>query len=363
MRGKLRLLAALALICAPLRGAAQLAGEQAQSDEEPSRRGRSGEGRGASSAPESVTEPPGTVTEDSKLRRARKHFKRGVLLYGEDDYDGALAEFTRANELVPNYRILYNLGQIQLDRHDYVGALRLFGEYLERGGREIPAPRRQATERECASLAERIATVHVESNVDGAELVINGTSRGVVPRSRFIQLNPGLSRFRLRKRGYEPVTRQLTVAGGDALALEFWLDAIDDAVAFEPGRATTVGPQKQAPSRTGLWLSVAIAPVLAGATVTFAVLTLNAHRDLDDELRQSPRDRQSIENARSRLRTFAAFSGGLGVATALEAVALIYFIVSDPQGVGSGSSQDSAAAPSETHLVLAGSGLSLMGGF
>ena len=48
---------------------------------------------------------------DDPVRRAQGHFQRGVELYGERNYDGALAEFSRAHELSPNYRVLYNLAQ------------------------------------------------------------------------------------------------------------------------------------------------------------------------------------------------------------------------------------------------------------
>ena len=48
-----------------------------------------------------------------------------------------LAEFMRAYELLPNYRVLYNIGQVQLERHDYVAALHAFDDYLEQGARDV----------------------------------------------------------------------------------------------------------------------------------------------------------------------------------------------------------------------------------
>jgi tetratricopeptide (TPR) repeat protein len=47
---------------------------------------------------------------------ARMRFTRGVKLYHEGSYDAALAEFTKAYRLAPNYRVLYNLAQVQAER-------------------------------------------------------------------------------------------------------------------------------------------------------------------------------------------------------------------------------------------------------
>src|SRR5687767_10373630 len=72
-----------------------------------------------SPAPEAsrVSTTSSTPKGDTRIRRAQSHFRRGVDLYEERNYDGALAEFSRAHELVPNYRVLYNLAQTQVERH------------------------------------------------------------------------------------------------------------------------------------------------------------------------------------------------------------------------------------------------------
>src|SRR5690348_12705741 len=69
-------------------------------------------------------QPAAAATEpgapDRSVRAARSHFQRGVVLYRSGAYDAALAEFSRAYDAAPNYRILYNLAQIQAQKHDYV---------------------------------------------------------------------------------------------------------------------------------------------------------------------------------------------------------------------------------------------------
>ncbi len=361
MKRQIHLALALAFVLAPRPAAAQAGPEvspgEASSVETGAEPG--GSVTGGSVTGGSVTER--AVRDDATVRSAQSHFRRGVQLYQESNYDGALAEFTRAYELVPNYRILYNLGQTHAERHDYVAAVKLFDDYLEQGGSDVPGPRRQATERERASLVERIATLQIESNIDGAELFVDGQSQGVGSRSRAIALNPGLSELRLQKRGYEPVTRRLNLAGGDSLSVELSLEPAAALEAPAGGALARSSAQAVAPSRTGLWVSGITAGLLTGATVTFAVLATNANRELDAELRQLQTDPRSTDETRSRVRTYAALTDGFGVASALAVGSVIYFLLSP--GERPASSSDRAALAPRAELVLSGSGVAIVGGF
>jgi len=268
-----------------------------------------------------------TLDASARVQRAQSHFQRGVELYEERDYDGALAEFSRAHELVPNYRVLYNLAQTQVERHDYVDAIRLFSEYLEQGGQEIPAARREATELERESLLARVASVQIESNVDGAELWVGGRSRGVVPREHALRLNAGIAVLRLEKPGHAPVSRQLSIVGGDSVRLRVRLEP------SAPGDAGAAAAQREpraagGGARTALWLSAGASTLLAGATTTFAVLATRANAELDRELRRYHGDTARLDDTRARVRTHAALADGFGVATLVGLGATLYFALS-----------------------------------
>jgi hypothetical protein len=301
--------------------------------------------------------PRGEVGDD-KVRRAQSHFQRGVQLYEEENYEGALAEFSRAHELVPNYRILYNLAQTQVERHDYVEAVRLFGEYLEQGGADIAPARRQATARERDGLLERIATVQVEINVGGAELWVDGRSRGVVPSSTSLRLNSGHTELRLQKSGYAPATRELTLAGGDSLVVDMKLERT--ALPTPAPVSGVAEPARTGGSNTALWVSAAATTLFAGATVTFAILTANENRDLDRELDQFQPDSTKLDDTRSRVRTLAALTDGFGVATVLGFGSTLYFILSNSGKSESVRSNPAEAAPStNVRVLVGGSGLAL----
>jgi tetratricopeptide (TPR) repeat protein len=325
-----------------------LAGAQTPSAAEPALRSEP-----ALRPPPRAAEGPDTNTP---VRRAQNHFQRGVALYEEQDYDGALAEFARAHELVPNYRVLYNMAQTQVERHDYVDAVRLFAEYLDQGGSEIPPARRQAAERERTSLLERIATVQIESNVGGAELWVDGRSRGAVPSSHALQLNSGMAELRLEKPGYEAMSRELTLVGGDSVVVEMNLEPTSPP-ARRPRSVDTERvdrPDHDRGSNSGLWLSVGTTALLAGAATTFAVLAARSDSELDRELRQYQEDTGSLDDARSRVRTYAALADTFGAASVVGLGAVLYFAL---------SGSDEEAAPADraggVHVWIAGSGLGL----
>src|SRR5262245_22835524 len=88
----------------------------------------------ASPTPQAGPPPPEMAPQ---TERAQRHFRMGVTLYEERDFDGARSEFLRAHDLAPSYRILFNLGQVSQELHDWAGALRYYGGYLQAGGPNV----------------------------------------------------------------------------------------------------------------------------------------------------------------------------------------------------------------------------------
>src|SRR6478609_3372438 len=88
------------------------------------------------------TKPP----NKEAIEEATKHFKRGVELFKESDFGGALAEFRRAQLLAPNFHVLYNLGQTCFELQNYPEALRAFEAYLSEGGTKVSKDRRALVE-------------------------------------------------------------------------------------------------------------------------------------------------------------------------------------------------------------------------
>jgi len=283
----------------------------------------------------------GSVTGGSVIGRvetARAHFVRGVELYRSGAYDAALAEFSRAYDSAPNYRILYNLAQIQAQRHDYVASLELFGRYLDDGRAEISEPRAAAVLGEMAELERRIARLQVESNVDAARLFLNDSPATDLPRGEPLLVNAGIYRLRLEKPGYISAFRTETLTGGDELILTVDLveQQVDDDVG-PPARVDTA-PLPLAPDRTAFLASLAVTGTLTGAALTFGVLTHDANVELEQQRDDDSAPRGIVDATRERARTYGVLTNAFGVAAAAALGCTAYFYFSAP-------AQEAAAGP------------------
>lgn len=247
---------------------------------------------------------------------ARSHFQRGVALYRSGAYDAAFAEFSRAYDAAPNYRVLYNLAQIQAQRHDYVEALALFERYLAKAVDQLPPARVEEVRAEMAELAQRITRLRVDTNVDGARLYVGDLPAIELPREEPLLLNAGIHRLRLEKAGYVSVSRTVTLVGGEEVSIGLELDAeLDmDDVPPPPAPAPPTALPPAPPDRSALWASLVASGALTGATLTFGVLTQSANAQLDERLARRPPSRASVEASRERVRTFALLTDVFGLA-------------------------------------------------
>jgi tetratricopeptide (TPR) repeat protein len=214
-----------------------------------------------SAAPEqSAAAPP--VTE-----RARAHFNKGIDYYADGDLTSAMVELQRAYRLQPVYRLLYNLGQVSYEQRDYAAAERYFGEYLEQGGDEIPAARRQEVEADLERLKGRVADLRLTSNLPGAKFFVDDRAVGSAPLPGPLRISAGRRQLRAESPGHAPVTRTVDVVGGDSLAFQL---SFADALAPKPEPDRT-----ETGTRAALWTAVATGVVGLGA----GTMALLAHSD------------------------------------------------------------------------------------
>jgi tetratricopeptide (TPR) repeat protein len=284
--------------------------------------------------------------QGEREQEAAARFERGVELYGEGSLDAALVQFERAYELIPNYRVLYNLAQIQAERHEYVAALSLYERYLEQGGEQIAAARRTESLAQIEILRERVGTLWVESDVAGAKLFVDDDLVGELPLSSPVAIDAGVRHVRLEKPGFAPVFRQLKVAGGDRPRLRLSLARLD--VGATPGSAAS-GAAADAPAVRDyrpLWISTTATVVLGAAAVTMGVLARGANQDLERALNTFPFDPQEVQESRSQVKAFAALTDALAVVSVISLGLSVYFLVVPPRAPAVG--RDSSLARGRT---------------
>lgn len=291
-----------------------------------------------------------------QLDQARERFQRGVDLYKEGNFDAALAEFTRAYELAPNYRILFNLAQTQLERHDSVAAWRLLYQYLEQGKDEISPERRAQVERDMEALQKRVAELRLQIDVAGAELMVDGVVVGVTPLKQPVWVNSGLRQVTVRKQGYRASTRSVSVPGGEPISVAIHLESDPSAAPVTTVVAPAPRPPEKGPN-TALWLTGAISVVFTGTAVTFGLLTLRANDRLDRELEHFPGDAKRLDERRDQLRTLALLTDGFAGAAVIAAGATIYL------GLSARSQPSNTATVSNLRAGVRGSSLVIQGAF
>jgi tetratricopeptide (TPR) repeat protein len=287
---------------------------------------------------------------------ARASFRRGVQLYNEGSFEAALAEFNKAYQLSPNYRILYNIAQTQFDLHEYVEASKNLDQYVKEGARDITDERRAQVSEMTRKLEERIGQIEVTCNQEGAEIRIDDIPVGTSPLRNAVPVNAGPRRISAIKAGHPTVVRTVTIAGTEKKRVKLELEESKVADGTDVGIAGQSGKKRAAPSHVGLIASSVVAGGCAVATGVFGLLAVQAKSDFDKELKKVPGNLDRISDKRSKMKSYALATDVLGAATVLSAGAVVYFLITDTFGSGapSSSKRSVSLAPTLGGLVLHG---------
>lgn len=116
----------------------------------------------------------GVATAQDPRDEARKHFMRGLELIREDAFAAAIIEFETADQLSPNYKVLYNIGMAHVALGQAVEALEALQQYLERGGSRIPQERRLTVADEIARQKDRTGQLTVTVSPPDATIRVDG---------------------------------------------------------------------------------------------------------------------------------------------------------------------------------------------
>jgi hypothetical protein len=282
---------------------------------------------------------------------AREANARALELSRNRDFAGALALFQRAYDLSPSYLILYNIAKMSEATHDHARAVDAFESYLAEGGDRVEPERRAEVERSLETLRPKIGELRIDVDEPGADIEVDGRSRGRSPLRGTIRLNPG--EHRVLVIGSRTESRRVKIDAGAVEALDVRLRPATPP----PTRATSSGLP------TG-WLTaawVATGVFAAGATIT-GTLALVTDADLDDDVyvgpsRRPPADSE-IDAKSSRLQGLATATDVLVVVGALTGAAAITLTIVDA------ASADASSGSAETVAIrLAPLGVGVEGRF
>lgn len=163
------------------------------------------------------------------VEQAREHFMRGVELYQDGEYEAALADFLRANELAPHYALLYNIGLVRAHLEHYPEAVTALERYLEEGGAEVPERRVTEVRQLLRRFRGRVGRLRVALvGPAAARLSIDGVEAGQLPMEAPLAVSAGRRTVEVSAEGFMPFRRQVIVAGGVEVSVEASLVAVQE---------------------------------------------------------------------------------------------------------------------------------------
>jgi tetratricopeptide (TPR) repeat protein len=295
---------------------------------------------------------PAAAPSAEAVAEAGQRYDRGLKLYSEGEYRLAVIEFERTYELVPDYRVLYNIGQVRIQLGDYARARLALERYVREGGDQLPPARLDAVKGDLDMLEGRTATLKIQSSLAGAEVVVDGESVGVTPLPEPVLMNAGDHSVEVRKSGYRARVLRRTLAGKDAGEMSVELDEIATSPATPAGLAA-VSSRTPARSTTPIWIGwTTTAALAAGAGVT-GILGLRAADKHDALLEQRDVAKSDLSSQANRARMFLVTSDALTAAAVVAGGISLYLTLRTP----SSSTHREAASlavgftPSEVRLV------------
>lgn len=256
---------------------------------------------------------------------AQEAYRHALELFDQGRHAEALADFKRANELSPSFRILYNVGLCQVALGDALAAVEAFSGYLREGGERIAAARRAQVDAELARLAKQLAWLKIEVEERAADVTVDGVSLGQGPLSRELRLNKGRHTVAVRSADGTLKTQSITLEANGQERLRFGAQRSDvpGSAPEAPGAAQANATAAPA-TRQAAWIAWGVTGALGVSAAVTGVVALRAHGDERDVQARQGVKPEDLLAARDKVQNFALATDILLVGTALAAGVSVY---------------------------------------
>jgi hypothetical protein len=283
----------------------------------------------AARAQDTKDAPPASAT--SKADEASQRFKSGVNFYKDKDFAAALIDFKRAYELVPNWVVLYNLGQTARELKDYAAALNAYEQYLREGGAKVPAARKKDVSTAIEELKHKVGRIKVTTPVAGAEIGIDDVVVGSTPLADPIVVNVGRRKVSASAPGYTPFQRMVDVASMEDASVAVDLAKIDTGPKIVDAPPPPPPPPPKPPPPLSAWITLGATGAVGLAAGITGLVALSAHSSLNTALNTFPGNASTISSDQSKTRALAAATDALGALTLAGAVATVVVFLVAPR--------------------------------
>ena len=164
--------------------------------------------------------PPGPPPLSEALTGpAKADYESGKLLFVDGDYAGSLVKFSAAYDASKEPRLLWNMAAAEKNLRHYAKALRLVRQYAKDGDKLL----NDADKKEAEDLIKNMEpfTAKLQLNIDepGSEVSIDDEVIGPSPVDPVL-VDIGTRKLRVRKEGFEEVTKDVPVGGAAQVSLD-----------------------------------------------------------------------------------------------------------------------------------------------
>jgi hypothetical protein len=166
-----------------------------------------------------AAEAPVKTLAESLTGEAKQAYDGAILLYSDNDFEGALAKFSRAYEISKDARLLWNMATCEKGARHYYKTYELIDRYLKEGAGALTVDVQARAEETKRTLRDLFSLVelHVEP-ADAKVLADNAPMPG--------GLDLGIHKLRVQAEGFETQERALDVPGKSPVVIEIKLKRV-----------------------------------------------------------------------------------------------------------------------------------------
>ncbi len=159
------------------------------------------------------------VSEENKAA-AKTAFDDGRAKFEAGQFKEAADAFRQAYDLMPSWKLLYNVGQAETAAGRYGLALDSFERYLAMGGDQVPTDRKEEVIAEITRMRAMVGFIEIKAP-DGAVVFVDNVKRGVTPLPGRIKETAGIEHKVFVEIDKDNIfTRTVMVSGGETIVVE-----------------------------------------------------------------------------------------------------------------------------------------------
>lgn len=261
---------------------------------------------------------------------ASTHFRRGVELYNEANYEAALVEFQRAYVLVPTAVTLFDIGQAQFELQDYAGALKTFQIFLDKF--EDDAVHRAEVTTNLGILRSRVGSIRITSAPPGADVAVDDVFAGTTPLAQPVLVSVGHRKVTASMSGRPTVVRYVDVAAEDEIPVT--LPFLQPSPLPPPQPSETRPSHPAEPSIKAATVGWVVTGVLAAGAGVLGGLAIAEAHSLDDARRAYPASPTTLRHDANLTSVYSAVADGLGAAAIVAGGLSLYWTLSASHSKG-----------------------------